>query len=299
MNRKNEYTIDEDDFIKSNYKSMTYKQIASFLGRTESAIRYKTKKMGLSKNDYVYGIDKINGEIWKQIKGYEGKYCVSNMGRIMSLERNVKSGGKIKQRIIKQCDARKGYKTVSLYIDGKKKRHIVHRLVAEAFIPNPNNYNQVNHIDENKSNNSVYNLEWCTGKQNMNYGSRTEKAIKKAQKKVFKVDELGNVVSVYSSAKEAANANGIGRQEVAKFCRGNRKGLYHGYYWKYDVPVGRRNIPIVMLYLNGKFIRKYKSVVEAAKDLNVNSYQIYQNASGNAKTAYGYIFVREENYEKP
>lgn len=293
------YTVDDIDFINKNYKSMTYQQIAEYLGRTKSAIRHKTNEMGLSKNEYILGIDEIEGEIWKPIKGYEGRYCVSNMGRIMSLERNVRSRGKIKQRIMKQCNARKGYKTVSLYIDGKRKRNIVHRLVAEAFIPNPNNYNQVNHIDENKSNNAAYNLEWCTAKQNMNHGTRAERTRAKAQKKVLKIDELGNVVSVYLSAKEAADANGVGKQEIAKFCRGNRVGLYHGYYWKYDVPVGRRNIPIVMLDLDGKFIRKYKSVAEAAKDLGVDSYQIYQNTAGKAKTAYGYIFVREENYEKP
>ena len=292
------YTVDDIDFINKNYKSMTYQQIAESLGRTESAIRHKTNEMGLSKNEYILGIDEIKGEIWKPIKGYEGRYCVSNMGRIMSLERSVRSRGKIKQRIMKQCNERKGYKTVSLCFDGKRKRYMVHRLVAEAFVPNLNNYNQVNHIDENKSNNSVYNLEWCTPKQNMNHGTRAERTREKAQKKVLKIDELGNIVSVYSSAKEAGELNGIGKQEIAKFCRGNRVGLYHGYYWKYDSPIGRRNIPIVMLDLNGKFIRRYKSVAEAAKDLSVDSYQIYQNASGNAKTAYGYIFVREENYEK-
>lgn len=297
MNLYKKYTNEDIEFIKKNYRSMTYQQIAECLGRTKNAIRHKSHELGLSKNDYIFGIDKVEGEVWKPIKGYEGKYCVSNMGRIMSVERSINGGGKIKQRIMKQCNTRKGYKTVCLYSDGKRIRNIVHRLVAEAFIPNPNNYNQVNHIDENKSNNAAHNLEWCTAKQNMNYGSRAEKSRKKAQKKVLKVDKFGNVVDIYSCAEEAANANGIGRREIAKFCRGNRVGLYHGYYWKYDAPVGRRNIPIVMLDLSGKFIRKYKSVVEAANDLNVNSYQIYQNAAGNAKTAYGYIFVREENYE--
>ena len=112
-------------------------------------------------------------QIWKDIPRYEGKYQVSNTGKVRSL--NYKRTGKTK--ILKPHTNRDGYKTVNLLKPGEKyKPYYVHRLVAQAFIPNPNNWPQVNHIDEDKANNVVWNLEWCTQQYNMNYGTRNERA---------------------------------------------------------------------------------------------------------------------------
>jgi len=113
-------------------------------------------------------------EIWKDIKEYEGLYQVSNLGRIKSMEK--KSIGKsnslriLTEKILKCNVDAKGYKFISLWKNGEKKRIVkIHKLVAETFIPNPLNLSQINHIDGIKSNNVVYNLEWCTASQNIKH----------------------------------------------------------------------------------------------------------------------------------
>lgn len=105
-------------------------------------------------------------EIWKDIERYKGVYKISNLGRVYSVQRK-----KIKNTFIDKG----GYVRVQLYYNYTQKGFLVHRLVAKAFIPNPNNYPQVNHKDENKLNNCVNNLEWCTNKYNCNFGTKPEK----------------------------------------------------------------------------------------------------------------------------
>ena len=108
-------------------------------------------------------------EIWKPIEGYEGLYEVSSYGRIKSLERYRSNNGGIqliKERIMKPLDYN-GYKNVLLWKNGSKKKEYVHRLVAKAFLSNPDNLKEVNHKDENPSNNMVENLEWCSHRYNM------------------------------------------------------------------------------------------------------------------------------------
>lgn len=117
-------------------------------------------------------------EEWRDIKGYEGLYQVSNLGRVKSLSKyhKTKSGYFSKERILKQIYNDRGYKLVGLSKEWKKEKIFVHRLVAEAFISNPNNYLQVNHINEfEKDNNRVENLEWCDAKYNCNYGTRNKR----------------------------------------------------------------------------------------------------------------------------
>ena len=104
-------------------------------------------------------------EIWKDIAGYEGLYKVSNLGRIKKLGNNFSC----KEKILVNSDCH-GYLHVNLYKNGTRKSYLVHRLVALSFIENTNNYMEINHIDENKHNNCVENLEWCTRKYNNNYG---------------------------------------------------------------------------------------------------------------------------------
>lgn len=123
-------------------------------------------------------------EVWKDIQDYDGLYQVSNLGRVKSIDRKVLqfngysySYRIYRGKILKQSVTNNGYKKVTLY-NKKPKTISVHRLVAQAFIPNPNNYSQVNHIDENKENNCVNNLEWCDSKYNINYQNRNAKVAK-------------------------------------------------------------------------------------------------------------------------
>ena len=110
-------------------------------------------------------------EIWEDIKAYKGKYQISSLGRVKMLDYVASDGRKIKGRIRKLQKNNSGYIIVNII----GKTYLVHRLVAEAFIPNPNNYPQINHKDENKQNNRIDNLEWCTNKYNNNYGTKPYK----------------------------------------------------------------------------------------------------------------------------
>lgn len=120
-------------------------------------------------------------EIWRDIKDFEGIYQVSNLGRVRSLARWIKrKDGKTiyrKGRILKPQTG-SGYQTVYFRVGNKQKWFYVHRLVAEAFIPNPDNLPQVNHINENRMDNRVENLEWCSQRYNINYGTAIERQIK-------------------------------------------------------------------------------------------------------------------------
>ena len=116
-------------------------------------------------------------EIWKPVVGYEGLYEVSSLGIVRSLDRYDSRNCFRKGRILKLNDNGRGYLDVQLCSNGKVKHHLVHRLVAEAFIPNPYNLPQVNHRDENPSNDNVDNLEWCDAKYNINYGTGLTRAI--------------------------------------------------------------------------------------------------------------------------
>jgi hypothetical protein len=133
-------------------------------------------------------------EVWKEIEGFEGLYEVSTEGRVRGIDRYVKSsnGGLNlwKGKELKQC-LRNGYKAVHLCKDGKHKSYYVHRLVAIAFIDNPDNLPQINHKNENRTDNRIENLEWCSAFYNINYGDRTEKAIStRSARHIYKYPEL-------------------------------------------------------------------------------------------------------------
>ena len=171
-------------------------------------------------------------EIFKDVKGYEGLYQVSNFGRLMNL--NFRGTGK--NKFMKPSKNSKGYFQVHLSKNGKRKMFQVHRLVAEAFIPNPENLPQVNHKDEDKTNNSVENLEYCTNKYNINYGTRTLRANKtltngKCSKRVLQFTLSGEFIREWSSTKECGR-NGFNQGNVAACCRGERN-FHKGYIWKY------------------------------------------------------------------
>lgn len=113
-------------------------------------------------------------EIWKDIKNYEGLYKVSNLGNVKSLPKKAGRSNR-KEKILNFNKNSKGYLRVELSKDKKRKQCLVHRLVAETFIPNYNNLPQINHKDENKENNYIDNLEWCDNKYNNNYGTRNQR----------------------------------------------------------------------------------------------------------------------------
>lgn len=169
-------------------------------------------------------------EIYKDIEGYEGLYQISSNGVIRSLG-NDKTR---KEKILKPAINNKGYLYVGLHKQRKRKHYLIHRLVAEAFIPNPNNYPIINHKDENPLNNNVSNLEWCTYEHNNNYGTRNQRVAASCtnnQKKSKPVFCLETGV-VYPSASEVERQLGFLQGNISACCNGKRKQVY-GFHWKY------------------------------------------------------------------
>lgn len=163
----------------------------------------------------------MENEIWKPIPGYEGVYEVSNFGKVKSLKYN-------KERILKPSTNGQGYYKVNLYINGAKK-YTIHRLVWIVFNGMiPKEY-EINHKDEDKSNNRLDNLELVTRKQNNNYGTRTERAAKHFRKPILQFDLKGNFIQEFQSVKEAEKLFGgsIGQCLIGK-CK-----TTYSYIWKY------------------------------------------------------------------
>lgn len=160
-------------------------------------------------------------EIWKDIKNFEGLYQVSNLGRIKNN----------KDEILKPA-IKRGYNQVTLCKNGERKYIGVHRLVAESFIPNPNNLPQVNHKDENKLNNTVQNLEFCDCSYNINYGTRNKKISKKLCKLIEQYDLDNNFIKLWYGAKEIKRKLKIDNSLIGKCCKGKRKTA-GGFVWKY------------------------------------------------------------------
>lgn len=163
-------------------------------------------------------------EEWKNIKGYSN-YMVSNKGRVKSLGRwvNYKNKGKRwkKEKIMKPSVDKIGYLLIGLWKNGKQKFFTVHRLVAQAFIPNPNNLPQVNHKDENKENNVVKNLEYCDAKYNNNYGTRLERITNgKCSKPVLQYDLNGNFIKEWPSTMEVQRQLGFANTHISRCCKG-------------------------------------------------------------------------------
>lgn len=189
-------------------------------------------------------------EIWKDVKGYEGIYQVSNLGNIKRLERisnfksvnqhkEYKTTRKIKERLKKQTINQCGYYQTTLYKDSNRKNVLVHRLVAQAFIPNPENKPTVNHIDGNRTNNNINNLEWATypeqqlhvnhilGKKSIISKQCREKRAEQLRKKVKRSDG-----KIYKSIREASKDSNVHSGNIVRCCKGilNKTG---GYSWEY------------------------------------------------------------------
>lgn len=171
----------------------------------------------------IFAPKKIMEEIWKDIEGYEGLYQVSNMGRVRSLRRNI---------ILKSKRETNEYERVVLSTNNIPKLYSIHRLVAMAFIPNPNNYPIVNHKDEDRTNNRVDNLEWCTQKYNVNYGTGIAKRARSQSKKVLQFKPDGTFVKEWESTMEIGRAMNKSQAHIVDVCNGKRRIAY-GYIWKY------------------------------------------------------------------
>lgn len=168
-------------------------------------------------------------EIWKDIEGYEGLYQVSNMGRVRSLRKNI---------ILRQSITN-GYEKAALYKNKKGYKYfLIHRLVANAFIPNPDNLPQVNHKDENKLNNCVDNLEWCTQEYNINYGTGIARRTQlfntngKLSKPVLQYTLEGIFIKEWKSTMDVQRNLGFEHANISRCCRGKQSYAY-GYIWKY------------------------------------------------------------------
>lgn len=163
-------------------------------------------------------------EVWKDVKGYEGLYKISNFGKVKSIANNkylkVNTTGE--------------YAYVGLYKNKRKINKKIHRLVAENFIDNPNGYLYVNHKDENKWNNSVNNLEWCTQKYNCNYKNRNKKMSEsKCKFKIIQLDLNGKILKIWKNKLELKNNTNYDTHFIGRCCRNECKTAY-GYKWEYE-----------------------------------------------------------------
>lgn len=173
-------------------------------------------------------------EIWKDVRGYEGLYQVSNEGNVRSLDRIIKHYPKDyfqKGRILKTAPSKTGYQMVVLINHNHRETRFVHRLVAEAFLENANNYPVVNHKDENKANNQVENLEWCTHKHNANYGMRNNKISQKGKTKITKQSVMYEYKGTTKSLKQWADFYGMSYALFYSRWRKGKRGdeLFKGY----------------------------------------------------------------------
>lgn len=250
----------------------------------------------------------ITAEVWKDIAGYEGLYQVSNMGRVRSLDRMVKgrySPYLQKGRVLRYSFARHAklkYKEVTLCKSGKLKTHLIHRLVAQAFVPNLGGYDVVNHLDENTLNNKSDNLEWCTQQQNVVYGTGERRRAAQRKIPVVQFSKDGKLISEYASQRDAAKAVRGNFQSIGQCCLGNIPSAC-GFVWRYkhnQFPIkpikshSRKAIPIIQCDANGNIISEYSSACEAEKITGICHQQISRCCQGTMKSAHGYAWAFKE-----
>ena len=238
---------------------------------------------------------------WKPIEKFDGLYLISSTGLVFSTRSN---------RLIKQQLSNVGYYRVEINIDGKARKYSVHRLVAETFIPNPNNYPIVNHKDENPNNNHVSNLEWCTHKYNSNYGDCQRKirenttlkygADNPASIPVYQFSQDGEFIAEYASAKEAADITGFEVKSISKARTGKLK-TYKGYAWRttkeFKTVQPRPSFKLAGAVLQydkqGNFIRRYE-VPNDTKKYGFDANAVRDVCRGKLTNHKGYKFIYEE-----
>lgn len=245
-------------------------------------------------------------EEWKDIVGYEGLYQVSSFGKVYS---------NYTHKNLSQGTHKDGYKFVTLRKNCKQKCMLVHRLVAEAFIPNPNNFPFINHKDETPSNNNVNNLEWCTCQYNNTYNDAHIKRGKKLGRTVYAYDKDGNLIGKYFSGREAGRKNNTSSGAVTHVCNGDY-GVANNILFSYNElskqevienfkvnkkkKTANENIGLwskenaskaVNQYdLNNNFIQSFPSAREAGRQLGFSPSLIAGVCRGEHKQSHGYKF---------
>lgn len=237
----------------------------------------------------------MENEIWKDIPGYEGRYKISNYGKVWSY---------FKKDFMSIYIDKDGYSRVALFKDGKQKQLQVHRLVAQTFIPNPDNLPVVRHKVSivNGGDNSVDNLQWGTVQDNADDRTRDglhKTAVRKAlAKPVYQIDpKTKEIVKRFETITEAAKEVNGDCGPIGEVCKGKFK-LAYDYYWKFvddESPIDireRKNNPrpVIQMDLNGNFIAEYPSALAASKATNVHQGSISKVCRGERRTASGYIW---------
>lgn len=253
-------------------------------------------------------MDDTKEEIWKPYPKYPSIEA-SNFGRIRTKDRYVRNGKGlrlVKGRILKQRYDKDGYLYVSTSINGKNITLRAHRIVASAFIPNPNNYPEVNHIDCNRANNVVSNLEWCTSKYNSQYRDKLGHFVNNNPGKlVFAINlETGKVLR-FESQSEAARQLGVSQGNICEAL----KGLYtqfKGYLFTEDeneiTPQKIREVRnnmyflggVIVVDLNGFKVLRFETQAEASRQLGIRPSDINTVLKGRQKTAHGFCFYYED-----
>lgn len=236
-------------------------------------------------------------EIWKNIPGYEGLYWASNLGSIRSVN-----------RVLKPSKHRDGYLKVVLCLKGVHKTYQVHRLIASAFIPNPDNLPQINHIDEDKANNHVDNLEWCSMDYNIHYGTEQircrNRGLPSNTKPVSQYSLDGELIARYPSIMEAERRTGINSSNINSCAR----HIHHqmgGYVWRFDgepfnpVPEPKRGKEIIQLDKEGNVIKVWPTILSASKGLGMKYPCYLQDClKGRKQTCRGYIWKYKSQINK-
>lgn len=242
-------------------------------------------------------------EAWRDVEGWEDRYMVSNTGKIYS---------KVNNKLRKTNCTDDGYEAVILSRDGKKARAYVHRLVAKAFVPNPDNLPIINHKDENPSNNNADNLEWCTYSYNNTYNDMHIKRSKKnrRRKSVYQYDSNGSLAGVYESTRSAAKAIGVKSSSNISECCNEKQLTTHGYVFSYNklskeevlkrfeksgYPNPRKNNKAmskqVRQYdLQMNLLHTYPSAQEASRKLGFSQSLISSVCRGEQLQTHGFIF---------
>lgn len=254
----------------------------------------------------------MENEVFKDVLGYEGLYQVSNYGRVKSLERrNIFYCGlrkeylerPVKDKFLKIRNGVHGYQVTCLTKNGICKNKFIHRLVAESFIPNPENKPQVNHKDGNKKNNCVDNLEWCTAKENSRHAIKTGLKKKYNNKRVEQYSLDGKYIKTWNSITEFYKENNLNLKSsgITVSCKSKIKSAF-GYLWKYE---GDSKIIISKKYsyrgksinqydLNNNFLKKWDNAKLIQIELEYNPMYIRACCRKHQKTAFGYIWEYAE-----
>lgn len=268
-------------------------------------------------------------EIWRKVKGFEDYYEVSNTGKVRSISREIKR--EIKGNYFQEgkeltlSQNNKGYCIAKLWVNGKGKKYFVHRLVADAFIDNPNKYPVINHKDENPLNNNVENLEWCTQKYNVNYGTARERMKEKLVKPIYQLDkQTKEIIKEWHNANEVAKNFNCSRGRIFGWCQDYAEA--EGYIWCYvedykkgyngvvrksigikpkpteeeikrrEIKRNNRNRPIYKIDMDDfSIIKEYENIYEAKNDGNEYN-KLYSCLSKETKKYNNFFWCYSDEY---